>query len=181
MGAFSLENDQILMGLSGHNGEYYGAITLQKESGTNNAKIVLDANNTQVNGDLLVGAINDATTKISGNTIATGTITADKIAANSITADKIAAGAINTNKVLTAGNGMNVLIKNGKVAFYYGAVDENNPDQNKRIEIGVEGESNNDLVLKFFDADGTELYNLGPSGFTDMNGQFIYEFDHNLD
>ena len=181
LGAFSLENDQILMGLSGHNGEYYGAITLQKESGTNNAKIVLDANNTQVNGDLLVGAINDATTKISGNTIATGTITADKIAANSITADKIAAGAINTNKVLTAGNGMNVLIKNGKVAFYYGAVDENNPDQNKRIEIGVEGESNNDLVLKFFDADGTELYNLGPSGFTDMNGQFIYEFDHNLD
>lgn len=70
------------------------------ESGSS---VVIEANKINLNGELIIAAINgtDGATTINGSYITTGSITADQIASSTITADQIAAGTITANEIAT--------------------------------------------------------------------------------
>ena len=63
---------------------------------------------------------------------------------------------VGSTKTKNNGNGY-IIIKNGSIKVY-------NNDDKCNIEFGLD--DNGFMVLKYYDNDGTLLYNLGPSGIT---------------
>lgn len=160
IGAIQIGNDDILMGIGYGNGQYLSAIHLTPdEDNPNLGRIVLDAANTEVKGTLSAAIIDAQEARIR------------EIAANSVLANRLESIDEDFTK--------RILIEDGKAEFYLWDDAMNNTDGGwrKRIEIGVEGSNNNDLVLKFFDENGTELYNLGPAGLTDILGGIVKDSD----
>ena len=100
------------------------------------SKIILDAGRVEINGALSAGII-----------------TANAASIKSLAAEQIAATTISTNSLNTGTTNLGVNITSGLFDIYY--------QGNIRAKFGVES---GDVVLKFYDANGNELYDLGPNG-----------------
>ena len=158
IGAISLENNNVLLGVGYGNGQYLSSIKVQQDQNNPDlGKIVLDAANTVVNGNLSAGIVESAFGNF--NTLTTTKAAIQQLVASSVTANRL--------ESIDEGNTRRVLIENGKAEFYLwdSTMNSGNGGWRKRIDIGITGTSNNDLVLRFFDSTtGEELYNLGPAG-----------------
>lgn len=73
----------------------------------------------------------------------------------------VISGDITANAVETSGNGMNTKLGNGILKIYNGSTDN---ERNLRAAFGLE--SDGYVVLKFYDNNGEEMYDLGPNGIT---------------
>lgn len=159
MSVIKQEADNILLAV-GDGQNVSAAISIIKDLGTNNGKIILDAGRVEVNGALSAGII-------TANAAAIKNLAAQQIEVMDITAD-----------VLTTqgGNNSYITIDDGLITFH---------DNTGRTRI-IMGQGTNDStpVLKFYDSDGTPasgssaevlgtfLYDLGPNGI--MRGQSHY-------
>ncbi len=159
MSVIKQEADNILLAV-GDGQNVSAAISIVKDLGTNNGKIILDAGRVEVNGALSAGII-------TANAAAIKNLAAQQIEVMDITAD-----------VLTTqgGNNSYITIDDGLITFH---------DNTGRTRI-IMGQGTNDStpVLKFYDSDGTPasgssaevlgtfLYDLGPNGI--MRGQSHY-------
>lgn len=94
LSGIKLRQNEIWQGVS-RDGKIAASIKILAGTSTNDSKIILDANQVEVNGNLkssliqVINATDVDTSKISGTIITPGTITTDHLYANTITADKI--------------------------------------------------------------------------------------------
>lgn len=158
MSGIKIESDKISL-LTGTDGKFKAGIQIianaanvepiynpvTKQTVPAGSAIVLDANNVIINGNMFTGYLE-------ANAATIQQLVADSVTANSLETGDHTEGTMGT------------YIHDGSFEVYY--------QQKKRIEMGV---SSGDIVLRFFDTSGQEMYNLGPSGFRDKDGHPVYE------